>query len=510
MIRYARWAAVSTTDQAKLEKASIEVQLAKGLEVGNMYGWVETHEPFVVPGESRTKYISLYHAEKEIPQLHDMLEAASRGEFDVLYVYDLNRFRNLMLQIFEVFCDFNVQIFNGNDPKEPVDPKDYTPEVQNAVRLNIKLHDILSNEETNKLQKHNREKMPLRVTKKGLHAGNGTPPYGYRKPVGFEKDPEAVLEPDPVTSPVILEIKDLFFAGKSINQIKDHLNEKGVPPPSGRQWWHGAITYILENSFYSGTVFYGASRRQRDRRSGTMKKIRGLKPQVAEGRHKPLWDAATRHRIHAELSRRGKAHAGHRTRRLSRLLYCHCGERMWVRYERFYQNKGEVVWACRTHKGGHAFIKDADAMKLFIPALVEALKDPGKLQVSQPEDNRAQLTARIRELEAKQKRWADGFENGDIDSHEYASRSRVIREQIAEAQAEIDGLIENSLAILQKMEQLKEFAESIDTAPYYIAEGGDPQEVNAKLRSMVSRAVVEKGKIRIEAFQLAHSGSKNE
>src|SRR5687767_1670139 len=103
MIRYARWAAVSTADQAK--KVSIDVQLAKGLETAKLYGWVETHAPFVVPGESRTKYISLYHAEKEIPQLREMLESASRGEFDVLYVYDLNRFRNLMLQIFEVFCD---------------------------------------------------------------------------------------------------------------------------------------------------------------------------------------------------------------------------------------------------------------------------------------------------------------------------------------------------------------------------------------------------------------------
>lgn len=499
MIRYARWAAVSTAEQAK--KISIDIQLAKGFETANAYGWVETHAPFVVPGQSRTKYISLYHAEKEIPQLHEMLESASRGEFDLIYVYDLNRFRNLMLQIFEVFCDFNVQIFNGEDPHPPVEPQFYTPEIQNARRLNIKLHDVISNEETNKLQKHNREKMPKRVTEKGLHSGNGLPPYGYRKPAGLEKDPDAVLEPDPIEAVVIFQIKDLFFSGKSVNQIKDHLNQKGIPSPSGRKWRHDAITYILNNKFYSGTTSFGMTRRQKDRRSGAVKKVRNQIPETGQGKHQPLWDAATQHRIHAELSRRGKAHAGHRTRVLSRLLYCHCGERLWVRYERFYSDKGEVIWACRTHKGGHAYIKDSVAKDKFIRAFIKKLRNLDKLEIPQPEDNRAQLAGKIKELETRLKRWADGFEKGDIDSHEYAERKATIREQIAGVQTEIDNLVETSLLISQKRDSLKGFAGSIETVPYYISEGGDPQEVNATLREQISRAVVTvEGEIEIEIF----------
>lgn len=490
---------MSTAEQAK--KISIDIQLAKGLETANAYGWVETHPPFVVPGQSRTKYISLYHAEKEIPQLHEMLDAAGRGEFDLIYVYDLNRFRNLMLQIFEVFCDFNIQIFNGEDPHPPVEPEKYTPEIQNARRLNIKLHDVISNEETNKLQKHNREKMPKRVTEKGLHSGNGKPPYGYRKPAGMEKDPEAVLELDPVTSPVIIEMKDLLFQGKSVNQIKDHLNEKGIPSPSGRKWRHDAITYIFNNKFYSGVSSFGSTRRQKDRRSGEVKKIRNLKPETGQGKHKALWDAATQHRIHAELTRRGKAHAGHRTRALSRLLYCHCGQRLWIRYESFYTAKKEFIWACRTHKGGHAYIKDSVAKEKFITALIDKIKNRETLEIPKPEDNRDQLMAKIKELEGRQKRWADGFEKGDIDSHEYAERVRNIRNQIANVQADIDNLVESSFLISQKIEGLNSLAESVDSLPYYIAVGGEPQEVNATLREKIERAVVTAdGNIEIEVF----------
>lgn len=99
-MRTAIWAAVSTVSQATPDKVSIQVQLQKGRE------FIETrhHTPageYIVPGESRTKYISLYHAEKEIAPLHALLEAAARKEFDLLFIYDLNRFRTLMRQIFD-------------------------------------------------------------------------------------------------------------------------------------------------------------------------------------------------------------------------------------------------------------------------------------------------------------------------------------------------------------------------------------------------------------------------
>src|SRR5690349_5188121 len=131
-IRYAIWAAVSTPEQAKADKVSLDVQQDTGHEIASARGWKETAGPYIVPGESRTNLISLTAAEKAIPQLHDMLDAASRGEFDLLYVYDLNRFRTLMRQVFDVLCDYNVQIYVGSYPRDPVPPELYTEEVKAA------------------------------------------------------------------------------------------------------------------------------------------------------------------------------------------------------------------------------------------------------------------------------------------------------------------------------------------------------------------------------------------
>ena len=70
-MRTAIWAAVSTTAQATPDKVSITVQLQKGREFITSRGYQPAGE-YIVPGESRTKYISLYHAEKEIEPLHHL------------------------------------------------------------------------------------------------------------------------------------------------------------------------------------------------------------------------------------------------------------------------------------------------------------------------------------------------------------------------------------------------------------------------------------------------------
>lgn len=89
-MRVAIWSAVSTKAQAAEDKASIKTQL----ELGRKYIRDGNHTPageYIVPGESRTAYISLSHAEAEIPQLKKLLDDAASGKYDLLWLYDLNR-----------------------------------------------------------------------------------------------------------------------------------------------------------------------------------------------------------------------------------------------------------------------------------------------------------------------------------------------------------------------------------------------------------------------------------
>lgn len=177
-LRYARWAAVSTDDQARPDKDSIPIQLEKAQSIAQSKGWVETAGPYIAAGDSRTRFVSLRDAEDNIPELKQLLNAASRREYDLLIVYDLNRFRSLMRQIFDVLCDYNVQLYILNNPREPVPPAFYDEDIRAAVGMIVDMSGIISQNEINNIRRHFREKMPARVTVHGLHAGTGhLPPF---------------------------------------------------------------------------------------------------------------------------------------------------------------------------------------------------------------------------------------------------------------------------------------------------------------------------------------------
>src|SRR5215217_5044842 len=98
-LRFARWVAVSTHEQARPGKFSIPNQLEKNLEVATSKGWVETVGPFVVQGQSRETYIDLSEAEKDIIPLRQMLLAARQRQFDVLVMSETDRLRSLIISV---------------------------------------------------------------------------------------------------------------------------------------------------------------------------------------------------------------------------------------------------------------------------------------------------------------------------------------------------------------------------------------------------------------------------
>ena len=91
--RYAIWCAVSTKAQAGSKKVSLDQQETSCRQEADKRGWDETAGPYIVPGESRTKWLNLRDAEDEIPQLREMLDDAKAGRYDVLVMYDMDRRR---------------------------------------------------------------------------------------------------------------------------------------------------------------------------------------------------------------------------------------------------------------------------------------------------------------------------------------------------------------------------------------------------------------------------------
>lgn len=485
-LRYSTWQAVSSKAQAGANKVSLKVQLEACRNVGNVRGWSHVAD-YTVPGQTRTQWISLYHAEKHIPELHAMLESASRREFDVLVIYDLNRFRDLMRQVFDVLCDCGIQLYILSDPREPVAPSEYTDERKNEVGLTVGLRDIISRSEITSLRKHYRDKMPKRITDRRLHAGLGLPPYGYKKPPDQKYDRGAILVQVPEQVRVIKQIKDWFFAGISLTAIADRLNTQGIPSPRGKRWWYSIVAYLLANPFYAGVVSFGSTERIRNRREGIITR-RKHTPVTAQGVHKPIWDLATHHRIRDELEKRGKAHPGIRTRQLSRLLHCWCGSVLWA------QSTPEGnYWRCSSLKPRHAYIRDDHALQSVTDEVVSALQHLDDLKLQTPEDNRAELQAERTSLLAKQKRWMDLYEDGTLSKDALTERIAAIQARI-KATEELIQRSEQTLArIASTRHELTALASIAHKLSHYY-KTDPPAKVNADLRRILARAVVSKDK----------------
>lgn len=477
-MRTAIWSAVSSKAQAETDKTSLQDQVKIGMDDIARNKWTFT-QSYIVPGESRTSLISLSDAEKKIPQLHQLLEDATKGNFEILYVYDLNRFRGLMLQIFEALATYRIQIYNHDDPQTIFPQEAYTPERINAARLNLKLHDILSGQEINTLQKHYREKMPNRIEIKKLHAGLGLPPYGYRKPNHLAHDKDAVLEIIPAEKNIILKIKNYFLTeGLSVTEIAKRLNAAAIPSPRGKKWWASIVHYILANPFYAGIVHFGTTKRTIDKRKGKVTRARST-PVTAVGIHKPIWDIHTHKRILQEIERRAKAQPGSSTRILTRLLHCQCGKLMWAQIT----PEGKY-WRCSSLQKGHTYINDTKALELFIPQLIESLKTAKDLPLNPPIDKTPQYLTELKTLQAKKKKWMDLYEDTAIDKDDLKARLADINHRIEITRQLLADLQTATTRKTTARQNLQTIAAVVEKYPTFIRTA-PPQRVNANLHTFI-------------------------
>ena len=484
-LRYAIWCAVSTKAQAdRTKKVSLEQQEIDCRLAASAKGWEETAGPYIIRGESRTRWINLRDAESEIPELREMLDDAKQGRYDVLVMYDMDRLRDLLDPVSRSLADYGVQIYDLDLRIEPQPPGEFDP-YSDIGEMTKAFGQMKSRAGTNALRRHYRDKMPMRITKKGLHAGLGRPPYGYRKPPGRELDKDAILVPVPSEVKVIVQIKDWFLSGWSLTKIEDELNRLAIPSPRGKKWWFTQVRYILKNPFYAGQVSFGVTRYRRDRRDGSTHRTKG-KPVTAQGKHSPLWDEQTHRRIMDAMNNRGHAFGGIRTRALSRLLACgDCGAIMWAQTAKHRRH----YWRCSSKQKGHVYIADDDAMNVVIDEIVNIVRHIDNLQLPAPEDKRPHIQAEITDLEARRRRWMDLYEAETLSGPELSERIAAIDARLDDARSRLADIEKGISSQAAVMDVATELAKAIDDLPNYL-HNGPPDEVNADLREMFERIIV--------------------
>lgn len=80
---------------------------------------------------------------------------------------------------------------------------------------------------------------------------------GAPSPLGYKVNDERHFEIDPLTAPFILETFQMYNKGKTIKEIVEYLNEKGLRNSIGNKMQATAVSKILRNRRYIGEFIYG-------------------------------------------------------------------------------------------------------------------------------------------------------------------------------------------------------------------------------------------------------------
>lgn len=491
-MKFAIWCAVSTAEQARGEKDSLNNQEKKSREVGLSKGWTESVQPFIVPGESRTKWVNLRDAEENIPALHSMLESAKRRDFDVLIIYDYNRFRDLLDQVAKTLSSYGVQIASVSQWVEPLPPDEFNMYASDSESIMRGMAQIISRAQIADFRRKYYYGMNRRVSD-GLYSSSI--PWGYKKNGrGVDLVPEQAA--------VLLEIKNMFLAGVHLKKILRYLNDSHPTAKGVKEWARTTIVYMLKNPFYAGKVFFGTTKRQHDPHHNITKTVPNPNPNMNEGKHEPLWSWDDYLRILAEFERRSKLPSANEYT-YSYLLYCSvCGRKLnhWLKDNR---------WRCEYRSGTgnhnhHKKLTDKKAHEVIAPAiqaaLIEAIQHPIRV-AKLPEENEEVESLKEQRL-VIQRRLEKGIYNED----EAARRIRVIDKQIADVKAK-NVVAERQAAEIQQtqtaIEELREILGNKKFVQFVIQE--DPGRMNRILLRLIERIEVSPDlevKVTVRGFRL--------
>lgn len=496
-IRFAIWTAVSTAAQADDDKSSLEEQEKKCRAVGKSKGWVESAGPYIVPGESRTRFVNLRDAENAIPALKQLIQAAHDGKYDVLMLWSYDRLRDLLDPVAKTLSSYDVQIYSVSQPVEPIVPEEFNPYVSDSESMMRGLSQIISRAQINDLRRKYKYGMPARI-QAGLPKGKA--PYGFRKPPGREHDRKVVPVADLEKSRVVVQIKDWFLGGQSLWQIANDLTAKGIPTPAGHKKWSDVnVRLILKNRYYVGEVVFGKTRLITDPRTGLRTVVDNLPSRIitATGAHVPLWDAQTQRRIDEEFQKRGKKYTGYKRQRLSNLLYCGvCGARCWVEYPGGY-SEASRAWACSVDPK-HVRRKDADVLAAFIAKFQEALQQlVDSPEETSPEKDEEKLNKKLSDLIQRRTRLIDAYEAGALPITEHITRMKEIEMNIKNAEAELKELKVTSHKTVNRADLIESIKKNLKDNPDYIA--NEPAaEVNGYLRNLIKAIIIDKNEVVIK------------
>jgi site-specific DNA recombinase len=324
LIRCGPYKRVSTTDQAKKERVSLQEQEEEIRAMAKSNGWeiVEVYEDAGISGGNIAGRDGFER----------MIQDAHSGKLDLIVAWSTDRLaRNVdeMTQLRAKLRKINVQITSVKEPVEVVDPRRLLlQENEHSKKMMAYLYDWVAEADKRKIGERFRLGK-IGKAKKGIIPGKT--PYGLKKMIRYiNDDPKQKVEKDEVVPEKIAVVKEMFdlYDSKSwgMRRIAEHLNLKGIPSPRNTRWCYSTIKYTLSNPTYCGMVRYGWKLcANKESRTRLQNGHRGI---LVKGQHEASIPYSQFMRVQKKMERRSKmaGRAVHSRGLLTGILKCdRCG-----------------------------------------------------------------------------------------------------------------------------------------------------------------------------------------
>lgn len=240
------YARVSTQEQATHDKGSIEDQIERCKKAIDEHGWelIGAYQDIQKGHEIETR-----------KNLLELLKDARDKKFDLVIFRDadrLSRDRANATILREQLKDLLIQTYSIDQPKEPVPPEEYDPDLDDSGVIYEGFADIKADLDIKSLRRKIRQGAKNRALRGEPH----DVPYGYDKRYTQH---QPIVKFDVLINKkqvkVVIRIFDSYGnKDLSLRRIMRDLNTEGIPSPTNVLWSTGTIKKILTNPFYTGYI----------------------------------------------------------------------------------------------------------------------------------------------------------------------------------------------------------------------------------------------------------------
>lgn len=498
------YARVSSEEQAKADKISLEHQTESAIKEIGKRGWDLVSQQYIDPGST---------GEDVTPgsAFAKIIEDSRKDLFDIIVVYDYDRWRRDAadsLYYSKQVLKNGVQIYSVNQPHE-IQEKNKIDRYDDKRMMVQLIGAMKSSMEINSFQRKKKFGIENRV-RRGLMPHSL--PYGY-KIVYQTQGTGRPLKTREINGDEAIIVKRIYHEyvenGRGYRHIARILNNEKLKPRRAQSWTASTIRSILFNPVYYGEIHFLRTRR-RAFGNGTRIPVSEDEHIISKGIHKPiiskeLFDKAQE--IKKKKRKFGGRAVGSRYF-LSGLLKCkYCGKSMVV--VRTWNDKHKF-YVCNTwHQGGNCDknkIDKTDVENFVIQKIKSMLNNKHTFQgfceearSFKAEDVKKQIEMVKRDidkLEIGRRKVFELYEDGLIEKGEISKRldeiseKRKVKEKVL---GELDKKIKNA-------KQEKDLRKMFERSLQEFDQKFEKSDVNLKktlLRSIIDKITIDGSNIAI-------------